>query len=81
MFWPYKLSFVVDIFFLFRLGDSLGYFLNNWTNFFFKSSGHPERDQHLTGENPELVLAEFSTLSKAVSFQVKETALNVSGHF
>jgi hypothetical protein len=33
MFWALKLSFVVDIFGLFRLEDCLGYFLKNWAFF------------------------------------------------
>jgi len=55
MFWALKLSFVVDIFGLFRLEDCLGYFLKKWA-FFFKSSGHPGRKLELNNDFVDVIL-------------------------
>ncbi len=44
MFWVFELSFVVDILAYFDLKTVGATFLKKLGQFFFKSSGHPDRD-------------------------------------
>jgi hypothetical protein len=46
MFWVFKMSFDVDIFAFFGLGDFFGYSLKIFGKFFFLSSGHSAPHPH-----------------------------------
>ncbi len=65
MFWTSRLSFDVDIFDIFKLGNCFGYFSKTY-QFFFKFSGHPDIKwgaRYLLGEDLEVIWADFSTVS------------------